>query len=172
MMVMTDNNLYFFNDHLFARKGEAAPAPIQEPSFGGEHLHGGAAKSAESVAKGGHSSMSFLIQRHMKPAQDQARVPVAGQVAASFAKRQGTERGNQRRSWTPDTDVVTKLDVRRERGKNPRRQLTLRLAQEDFDSIKSLAEFAGIPYQKVLERAVKSYVHSAKKTEIRSIGQG
>ena len=171
-MVMTDNNLYFFNDHLFARKGEAAPAPIQEPNYGGEHFHGGAAKSVDSIAKGGHSSMSFLIQRHMKPAQDQAPVPVASQTAASFGKRQGTERGNQCRSWTPHTEVVTNLDVRRERAKSPRRQLTLRLSQEDFDSIKSLAEFAGIPYQKVLERAVKSYVHSAKETEFRSIGQG
>jgi predicted DNA binding CopG/RHH family protein len=177
-MVMSDNNLYFLNDHLFARKGEAVPAPIQKSTFKKEPplnlcgaLHGGVARGVDSVAMGARSSMSFLIHRHGKPALDQAPIPAAGEEAASLIKRQVLAEGNQHCSWKPNTEVFSELDARREKGKNPRRQLTLRLTQEDFCRIKSLAEFAGISYQQVLERAVKSYVHSPNESEIRSIGQ-
>lgn len=173
-MNMAENNLRFFNERLFARKGQAIPAALPAHTRASDICEGGegtvakgakGAKGAKAAAdcdpESRRSPLSFLIQRRCKPEDDRAAPTVTEDKPATAA-------------YSRDVDAemsVVLLDSVREKLKEfetarkhhePRRKLTVRLTQDDFQNVKSLAESWGTTYQSLLEKGVRSYVLSVQ----------
>lgn len=172
MINMAENNLRFLNARLFARKGEAIPAVLPADGDDGtawvaadSPIDAGVKKAAAAVGASKRSPLSFLIQRRSRTADDGAAVP------AMAEKKRGLV--PQSKALAADMSGVLLESVREtlkefeaaRTGREPRRQLTVRLSQEDFRRVKSLAGVWGTTYQSLLEKGVRSYVLSVAAAE-------
>lgn len=177
-MSMAEQNLRFFNERLFARKGQAAPAALpahphqadaraaaEEP----DGVDANAAAEAEADAEARRSPLSFLIQRRFKTEEKQTRPAVPEEQRQASRHPPSPPPG----ASNPDMSIVL-LDSVREKLKEfesarkeqePRRKLTVRLTPEDFQNVKSLAEAWGTTYQSLLEKGIRSYVLSVQAAE-------
>jgi hypothetical protein len=162
-MNMAENNIRFLNERLFARKGQAMPAVLSAHSHEVDTIvadacqcEGGAGAAAGHAKKSRRSPLSFLIQRRATEADVKKHAPTPAP-----------------RVPDPKPGIVYLDSVRGEpedlesghKGHEPRRQLTVRLAQNDFQCVKSLAGGWGETYQSFLEKCVRSYVLSVQAAE-------
>jgi hypothetical protein len=170
-MNMAENNIRFLNERLFARKGQAMPAVLSAHSHEVDTIvadacqcDGGVGAAANHARQPRRSPLSFLIQRRATEGDDRS-------PPASGMEKHGPTPAP--RVPDPKPGIVFLESVRGEpgdfepdrKGHEPRRQLTVRLAQNDFQRVKSLAGGWGETYQSFLEKCVRSYVLSVQAAE-------
>jgi hypothetical protein len=171
VIVMTHQNLLLANGHLFARKGEASPAAVV-PGFGRDSMpsntdRGGSASGKHGGAKQTSSVLSSLIERRTGPVAGEFagdRERGTPRPAAKRPPKGGPERSNDipsvLRAMVQTTQSGDRPGDRPGDRQRPRRKLTLRLNQDDFNRIRTLTQFLDTTYQSILEKGVINYVET------------
>lgn len=159
MMVMAQNNVLVYSEHLFARKGEAAPAGRAGSDSGHGCLsafpHNGSkqpnSKKRNSGARGS-SPLSSLIQRRPHAPEDSADaeniVVSEHDVFASWRKLKS------RLETPPESEH-----------KEQWKKLTFRVRADQYMRLKNLSGLWGTTYQSILEKAVTYYIDEATTSE-------
>jgi len=159
VIVMAQQNLLVANEHLFARKGEAAPASDSMSGFGQSSLslipHNGSEQPQSKKRKGGKrdsSPLSSLIQRRTYEPEVSSEAgdaaPSEHSVIASWrhlrSRLESSSRSESDEQW---------------------RKLSFRLRYDQYARLKNLAGLWGSTYQGILERAVAHYIDEATTSE-------
>ena len=159
MIVMAQQNLLLANEHLFARKGEAAPAADSMPGFGQGSFslvpHNGSKQQKSKKRKGGKrdsSPLSSLIQRRSYVPEVSSK---AGDTAPSEHSVIATWRHLRSRLETSS----------RSEADEQWRKLSFRLRNDQYVRLKNLAGLWGSTYQSILEKAVAYYIDEATTCE-------
>lgn len=159
MIVMAQQNLLLANEHLFARKGEAAPAADSMPGFGQSSFslipHNGSKQQKSKKRKGGKrdsSPLSSLIQRR-------THVPAVSSEAGDTAPSEHSVIA----SWR---HLRSRLETSsRSESDEQWKKLSFRLRYDQYVRLKNLAGLWGSSYQGILERAVAYYIDEATTSE-------
>ena len=156
---MAQQNLLVANEHLFARKGEAAPANGTVTSFGQGCFttapHNGAKKKEPLKPKRGKrnpSPLASLIQRGtcLPEAAGDAHNTVASEHSVFTSWRQLRTR--------LETACQSEADEQW-------KKLSFRVRYDQYVRLKNLAGLWGSSYQSILEKAVAYYIDEATTSE-------
>ena len=159
MIAMAQQNLLVANEHLFARKGEAAPASDSLSGFGQSSFslipHNGSKQQKSKKKKGGKrdsSPLSSLIQRR-------TYVPeVSSETGDTVASEHSVIA-----SWR---HLRSRLETScRSESDEQWKKLSFRLRSDQYARLKNLAGLWGSTYQGILERAVAYYIDEATTSE-------
>lgn len=159
MMAMAQNNVLVHSEHLFARKGEAAPAGRTGPNLGHgslSHFPQNASKRKNSKkqqsADDDSASLSGLIQRrvHVPKESGQAEntIVTEHEVYANWRKLKS-------RLETPSHSEP----------KEQWKKLTFRVRYDQYIRLKNLSGLWSTTYQSILEKAITYYIDEATTSE-------
>ena len=156
---MAQQNLLVANEHLFARKGEAAPANGTVTGFGQGCFtpvhHSGTNKKVPLKPKHGKrnpSPLASLIQRGT----------CLPDVASDAGNRVATEH-TVLASWR---ELRTRLETACQSESDEQwKKLTFRVRYDQYIRLKNLAGLWGSSYQNILEKAVAYYIDEATTSE-------
>ena len=159
MIVMAQQNLLVANEHLFARKGEAAPASDSMPGFGQNSFslvpHNGSKQQKSKKRKGGKrdsSPLSSLIQRRT--------------YAPEVSSEAGDTAPSEHSVMTSWRHLRSRLETSSgSESEEPWKKLSFRLRYDQYARLKNLAGLWGSSYQGILERAVAHYIDEATTSE-------
>jgi hypothetical protein len=158
VIVMAQQNLLLANEHLFARKGEAAPASDSMSGFGQSSFslipHNGSTQKSKK-RKGGKrdsSPLSSLIHRQSYVSEGSSE---AGNTAPAEHSVIATWRHLRSRLETSS----------RSASDEQWKKLSFRLRYDQYVRLKNLAGLWGSSYQGILERAVAYYIDEATTSE-------
>jgi hypothetical protein len=156
---MAQNNVLVYSEHLFARKGEAAPAGRAGADSGHGCLsafpHNGSKQPNSKQRKSGErgsSPLSNLIQRRPHAPGESGDADIAAvsenEVFASWRKLKS-------RLETPSEPEQ----------KEQWKKLTFRVRHDQYMRLKNLSGLWGTTYQSILEKAVTYYIDEATTSE-------
>lgn len=159
MMAMAQNNVLVHSEHLFARKGEAAPAGRTGPNLGHgslSHFPRNASKRKKSKkqqsGENDSASLSGLIQRRApvpeEPGKAENAVVTEREVYANWRKLKS-------RLETPAHAEP----------KEQWKKLTFRVRYDQYMRLKNLSGLWSTTYQSILEKAVAYYIDEATTSE-------
>jgi len=159
VMAMVQNNVLVHSEHLFARKGEAAPAGRTGPSLGHgslSHFPQNASKRKNSKkhqsGEKDSSSLSGLIQRRKHAPEESGN---AGNNVVTEHEVYANWRKLKNRLETPGHSEP----------KEQWKKLTFRVRYDQYMRLKNLSGLWSTTYQSILEKAVAYYIDEATTSE-------
>ncbi len=159
---MKDWKAIVLNGLLFARKGEAAPAPAL--AYAGAAVSRGRFRHPHQPTSAGGAERGDRGPKPLSPRQARAAVTLAFDPGGAEKKAPSTDDdflpslSDLIRRHVAVEEPAARPAPTRAAGSRGRHQLTVRLDLDDFDRFKDFAQRRGFTYQHVLATAAMAYL--------------